>query len=223
MDAKGLLNSLDNQESEQIIDAIPGIVAEHDTELPDHLGGIAIVESLASEIVVKPTEAPVDVLSLLSPEQVERAKLGAVALAEKFGLESKDFSVLRTKDAENGEDTFFVVLTTDEGIDLGNPYKTYDKKRSWDSIAPEKPNKQFEIEIDGKTVDTRTAVTFELLHEVTKTNPNTREWVWETGSPEKADVSRASIVCLTFHYAFLSRLPRDIAYDDIRFRPAIAL
>lgn len=154
MQPEKLLQSLSDQEVTGLLEALPKELADRGIELPATLGGA----TLGATTEVKPVVQPTDVFDALSPEQQEQAIKLTAAMAEKFGVEVNDFSILETK---NGIKT--VAYTAGNGIDLGDhPIKFFDKKRSWNSIFDKKNSKNFMIKVDGKRVDTRTGMTWDV-------------------------------------------------------------
>jgi hypothetical protein len=96
-------------------------------------------------------------VSLTAEQQEKAAKLTA-AMAEKFGVSHEDFSVLRTI-AEDGDDVLTVAYTAGNGIDLGDPKKDHDAKRSWNAIFDKNAGNNFTITVGRKEYDTRTGMT----------------------------------------------------------------
>lgn len=94
----------------------------------------------------------------LNEEQQEKAVTLMTAMAEKFGVNFEDFSVVKSV-GEDGGDCYTVVYAATTGIDIGDPEKDSDSKRSWESILSEEAEDAFIIELDGQSVDTRTGMT----------------------------------------------------------------
>src|SRR5690606_36828029 len=135
-----IVSDMDDDEQRELFDRL----AEDHPLLASYAGMTAIVSAVEP---VEPSEQSTDVFAMLTPEQQERATKLTGAMDEKFGVDEKDFSVLETKDG-----TKAVAYTAGNGIDLGDPTKTVDKKRSWNSIFDKKNAKNFMIEVDGKKV-----------------------------------------------------------------------
>ncbi len=74
------------------------------------------------------------------------------ALAERYSVPAEDFNLV-SYETEDGETKQTVMYTGLQGIDLGNPKKEFDKKRSYNSLMADDSHI---IEIDGNKVDSRT-------------------------------------------------------------------
>ncbi len=172
-------------------------------------------------------EASVDVMSLLTPEQQEKASKLTSAMAEKFGVDQKDFSVLTTE-TETGEQKFTVAYTAGNGIHKG----------SWNNIFNKKNAQDFMIEIDGKKVDTRTGMTLDAYKamidkarttEALPDSPqlageNGQPWTWTLRTGEEADGFYApSAFANSDGYVDANWNGRDRGDDGVRFRPAVVL
>lgn len=119
---------------------------------PQQLGPVAVNGAQAET-----ASGQNETLSLTAEQQEKATKLSA-AMAEKFDVRAEDFSVLRTT-AEDGSEQLIVAYTAGNGIDLGNPKKDYDEKRSWNSIFDKKNDKNFMVTVGRKKYDTRTGMT----------------------------------------------------------------
>lgn len=242
MDAKRLLNSFDNGELKHIIDALPGVVAERDLELPAQLGGtIAATNTVEVETVPEETlktKPIIDVLSLLSPEQAERAIRLTSAMAKKFSVDESDFSILALK-TESSEKHItiaydvVVVYSGSNGIHKG----------SWNEIMDKKSSKNFTVNVDHKNIDTREALTLDVYKAIVEkaiangeTLPDSRQlsdknnqpWTWTLLTGEKSEAK----ITLDAPHAYVDDtdsargpLVYDPTYDGeiVRFRPAVVL
>lgn len=194
-------------------------------ELPQFAGAGAVGAAMTAEAEPEvesesPAEALTDTFDTLTPEQQERATSLMVVLAEKFGRNESDFSVVKSVN-ERGEDIFAVALTATEGIDLGDPDKSYDPKRNWDNTTAE--DSQFIVEVDGNKIDTRTPIDGELLKAVAAINPEINEWVWRTGEQDKAGGRDAPIAGLYDGQVGLCQYYRGGDGWSGRFRPAVVI
>lgn len=227
-----IVSDMDDDEQRELFDRL----AEDHPLLASYAGMTAIVSAVEP---VEPSEQSTDVFAMLTPEQQERATKLTGAMAEKFGVDEKDFSVLETKDG-----TKAVAYTAGNGIDLGDPTKTVDKKRSWNSIFDKKNAKNFMIEVDGKKVDTRAGMTSDVYDamvdgakargdeflpdspQLSKSDENGQPWTLTlmTGEPESADEINAPIRDVSGDgrvYGLWVYRVNDIAH--VRFRPAVVI
>lgn len=156
--------------------------------------------------------------------RVESAKQ---ALAERYGVPAEDFSLV-SYEAEGGETKHTVFYTGLSGIDLGNPTKDYDEKRSFNSLMADDSHI---VAIDGEKVDTRTlseAAYFAFINqEIAKgTNPlpdsNSLElWTvtWLPGEKADREYARCGDVNEGQPYSHWNSRGGD---DRVmRFRPAV--
>ncbi len=86
------------------------------------------------------------------PTFESRVATAKQALAERYSKSEEDFELISWQN-EDGETEHSVVYAALSGIDLGDPEKDYDEKRSFDSLMAD--DTHF-IEINGERVDTRT-------------------------------------------------------------------
>jgi hypothetical protein len=93
-----------------------------------------------------------EILPILTPEQIEYASKLSSAMAELFGVDEADFSVVPTKDDRTGKFEFTVALTSVIGTQEG----------SWDYIFNTRYQHRFMIEIDGSIFDTRLGMTLDV-------------------------------------------------------------
>ena len=227
-----IVSDMDDDEQRELFNRL----AEDHPLLASYAGMTAIVSAVES---VEPSEQPVDVFDTLTPEQQERATKLTGAMAEKFGVDAKDFSVLETEDGIKA-----VAYTAGNGIDLGDPTKTVDKKRSWNSIFDKKNAQNFMVEVDGKQVDTRTGMTSDVYDamvdgakargdeflpdspQLSESDENDQPWTITlmTGEPERADEFRAPYRDVTEDgHVNGSWVNRDGDIGDVRFRPAVVI
>lgn len=191
MKPKELLKSLelDNQGRDDLLDALLGEYKKNKQPLPVALGATA---TKAAKQETKPKNA----LASLKPEQRQQAEAVITALAEKFERQPEDFGVVLVE-SEEGEPRVVVMLTAGNGIYKG----------SYNAVMANKNTDDFMLEIDGRQVDTRPAITWDVYQafingeKVRGTNPlpdspqladqNNQPWTetWLTGEP--SDVFRA--------------------------------
>ncbi len=93
------------------------------------------------------------------PEKLAKANKLISAMAEKFGVKEDDFSLLGVE-TETGNEQMVAAYTAPNGIDLGDPAKDYDEKRSWDAIFDKKAKKSFIFTVGGQEVDSRKGMTW---------------------------------------------------------------
>ncbi len=216
-----LISGMDYVERAEFFDHIRGAY-------PDEFGTSALENTVEVETLDEPFEERVDVISMLSPEQAERANKLKSAMAEKFRVDAADFSVLATE-AETGEKLFCVAYTAGNGIYKG----------SWNKIMGNETTKDFVVEIDGQKFDTRTGMTLDVyaaMVERARANdeilPDSRQlseengqvWTWTLRTGEQAVVLNAPRA---------SVLEDDSVYGGwcdggdgggaVRFRPAAVL
>ena len=144
------------EEFEKLRRTIPiGEDAEFVAALASHLG-FATESTVEIDRVSEETdqlnERQIDVTSLLSPEQKERAEKLTAAMAEKFGVDEADFSILTTETKYGAAQQFTVAYTARNGIYKGR----------WDKIMDKKSTEDFTVEIDGHKVDTRIGMTLDV-------------------------------------------------------------
>ncbi len=172
--------------------------------------------------------------TVLTCEQQEKATKLATAMAEKYGVDAKDFSVV-TVEAKNGEKTRTLLYTGKNGVDLGDPSQDFDTKRSWSSIFDEKNTQNFMVEVDGKQVDTRMGMTsgaynamiadakargIDPLPDSEKTG-DIWTYTWLTG--EQAGYVDAPVADVDGGQVNEIRGLRGRDYRDVRFRPAVVI
>ncbi len=171
------------------------------------------------------TTRSVEVESVLTPEQQEKAAQLTVAMAEKFGVSSEDFSVLNVEtEAGAGEVKHMLAYTAGNGIHKG----------SWNRILDKKNRDEFIIEIDGVVYDTRTGMTgdtYVAMYDASKlsgfmlpdrtygSQPQTSTLL--TG--EQADDRGAPFA--NVHNGEVNRVWYGCDYDhqSVRFRPAVVI
>jgi len=167
--------------------------------------------------------------SLSSPEQRQQAEAVIAALAEKFERPAEDFGVVLVESVE-GEPRAVVMLTAGNGIYKG----------SYNAVMANKNTDDFMLEIDGRQVDTRTAMTWDVYQafingeKVRGTNPlpdspqladqNNQPWTetWLTGEPADDFNAYSGLVNLEGYPNYVWG-PRNYADDTLRFRPAVML
>lgn len=230
----GIKVNVDAAELEDIelVRAVEEITAEADSrglDLWKPIGGVAFDGSIVESTLAKPTWEQQLELSGLSPERREKATTTRDALVQKYeseGYSADNFSLIKTSsEGKHGklEDVFAVVLSATRAIDLGDPKKTYDPMRSWDSIDPAKPIKQFMVEVNGQEEDTRKGLTLEVMSELAARDPKIDERIWETGAPERADDHLAPVVVAYRGVAYRDRSLRGNGSGDVVFRPAVVI
>lgn len=119
----------------------------------------------------------------LTPEQKQKAAQVKTAMAEKFGREETDFSVIRTVD-EDGNDHYSVALISTKGVDFPPKPKKLSQKRlySYQDIVADPEDERFIIEVDGAQIDTREAVTDSAILQLIKLNPKIKGYIWVAAS-----------------------------------------
>ncbi|MEK9196431.1 MAG: hypothetical protein AAB914_03625, partial [Patescibacteria group bacterium] len=164
-----------------------------------------------------------------SNELEQKAELAKTALAEKYDLTPDAFSLLKYED-NKGNSVNVVALSTKEGLDLGNPTKASDKKRSYKSIMSNESGKNREahmIEIGGAMYDDRIGMTFgahSALADAKDFDMDRDKWTIMTGEPLTAggDVQFANVlsddgsVCQGFTLV-------EYGCRDLGFRPAVVI
>lgn len=161
------------------------------------------------------------------------------AMAERWGLDETDFSLVKTSD-ELGNDTFSVVYSADNGIDLANSRGDYDRRRNWSktllyysgsTFHSEAEIRYDSIELNGQTIDTQTGSTDAVLYALARLNPNIKdERVWRINSP---DLKRPSTLMHNPNMAPMAYINQGtIAFyledevrdsEGIRIRPAVVV
>lgn len=182
--------------------------------------------------------------SLLSPEaelerKVEAAKKALFERYEKYGAKPEDFSLVsyEREDPETGaKSTVNVVMHAAlSGLDLGNPAKTNDVKRSYNSLMdPSKGNeKAHTIEIDGVEQDTRTldyptykAWINSLIDQASTLLPDSSQlevWTFTHLPGEQADAASAYVGYVGGGQPDRGWVDRGDGDRVIRFRPAVVI
>ena len=154
--------------------------------------------------------------------QLEHAEHITEALAAQFARSGSDFAVINFTD-HLGKNRLAVALIADEGIDVGEAGKTWDKRRSWDKIMARKEEGYFKLRLDGREIDVLEHVDGSLLMAIAAINPKINEWVWRTGEKEKATDEGAPIALLSMGRAILDLDFRSDDYKNTRIRPTIVL
>ena len=189
--------------------------------IPQFAGANAVGAAVAPESKTEP-ETEHNILDELSAEQKERAVATTTALAEKFGRDEADFSVVKSVN-EAGEAVFAVALTATDKIDLGDPAKTYDSKRNWNKGIAKDDDPRFIIEVEGNKIDTRNSIDMKWLKVVAAANPKIREWVWRFGEKHLAVRGLAPIAYLRDGRADPGRDYRAGGHWDVGFRPVVVI
>jgi hypothetical protein len=151
--------------------------------------------------------------------------MAAMAICADRGITPADFRVIKFGEADNP--TYATMYAGTERMVLGDPNKPYDSARSWNSITPDKNDRNYQehpemmVVIEGNEIDVRDAQTLSALAAVSKENPKIDEWVLLTGEPELASSFRAPAVYLIDGQADVDILPRVNVYDHLGFRPAV--
>lgn len=209
---------------EAVEDIISEIPAESQSEFfkllqyahPLHLGGVA-----AESALIIPTWE--ETLAELPVERRQEFIADREALAKQHKRLESDFSLIITSRNIAGEVKNFatVVLSTTEGIDLGDPDKTVDSRRSWISIDPTKPNEWFMVVVNGQEVDTRRGLTLEVMQELTARDYKIDEMVLETGRPMRTSDYDAPAIRARRGKATPTIIYRDSGDYRITFRPTV--
>lgn len=147
MDAERFLGALNETELHEVASGLAVEFERRGLELPALAGAMALEGASADTEVAQAPEA--DELESLTPEQRERVQALQAALAEKFGLEPEAFGAVAVGKGEQSR--LVVMLTAGNGLYKG----------SWNAIMDKKSAKDFEIEVGGQKIDTRTAMTWE--------------------------------------------------------------
>jgi hypothetical protein len=164
-------------------------------------------------------------LAGLKPEQYKRAEVAIAAMAEKFGRDPEEFSVVLVE-MQDGQKQAVAALTSPSGIYKG----------SYDNMMSSKNTDDFMIEIGDQEVDTRQAMTWEVYEAIIEDQktkgteslpdglPLPRTSTWLTG--ETSGESRSYYLgCVGDRSGQPDRLWTNQARDDenMRFRPAVVL
>lgn len=188
---------------------------------------------LATTEVISVTESAADTTDTtavdteLTPEQHERTGVLQTALAEKFSTDERkltpeDFGLVAVGEGEARQ--VLVMLTTGNGLYHG----------SWNTVMSYKKanTAKYTIEVDGQTVDTRTAMTWEayqaLIAQADAPLPDSQALSAENGKPWAATwLTGEQPVDLDAQYGYVGDGEpcrywrfRDIGWYDFRFRPA---
>ncbi len=179
----------------------------------------------------KPETNQSDIISLLSPEQAEKAKKLTAVMAEKFGVSEANFSLLATE-TEAGEKQFTLAYSAGNGIHKG----------SWNTIMNKKSTKDFTVELDGQTLDTRTGMTktvynsmveqAKLSNQILPDSPklekeNNQPWIStttlftgeQTRGRYTVQAARVNDDGSVYDYW----ISHDADYKGVRFRPAVVI
>ncbi len=224
MDSKLLVAALETKEIVEVARTIHEATQTR-PELAAALGeaGLVLAETETAVETQQETPEPTPEPPHPTPEQQAAATKWTTTLAEKYGVDEAGFQVLSDRNPETDQPEVFLAYTADQGIDLGNPKKAYDKKRSWNTIKPGQPNQDFAVTVDDDTKDLRHDVTIDRLRAIAQANPKISEYNWETGAPDKADGLGAPIVLLNEGDAYEDRDPRDDDDGGVLFRPVVVL
>lgn len=222
MDPKQLVESLELKPKQQD-ELIVALTEGYDKNRLAKLLGIA---PAAGNTAVKAAGTE-KTLASLSSEQREQAEKTVSAMVEKFStkdreLTAEDFGVVYYE-AEDGKNEAAVMLTTDSGIYMG----------SYNNIM--KNNEACQLDVDGRQVDTRAAMTFNLYKafigqakkDDTDQLPDSSQLgVW-TGTWLTGEAPRDRYA--GYGYIYLDGQPLHRWYRDgvdasnRRFRPAVVL
>lgn len=155
-----------------------------------------------------------------------------------------DFSLVEVKGRDGEVVRRAVMLTSTQGIDLGDPDKVIDPARSYDAIMSDPNDERFQVEVGGKTVDTRTltlpdytafiyhahraAIDRQIItNEEPSPSPDSSSlYLWtctlllgEEPIDILARVARASEI----HWVEARTVLRDSGDRAVRFRPAVVI
>lgn len=173
----------------------------------------------------------------IQPETVEtettfEAKVTATitAMAEHYKVKPEDFGLI-SFEREDGTKASTIMYTAVQGLDLGDPSKTYDQKRSYGAIMADDSHV---LEIDGKAVDARTGSTeaaykaFINQEIAMQTNPlpdsvKLTPWTLTLLTAEKAGSDDARCGRVGEAGAGVGWIFRGDGDRDVRFRPAVEI
>lgn len=131
------INNMNARERARFVNGIPSVVSE--------LGSLATMPRV--ELNLESSEA----FTKLSPEQQEKAGKLTIAMAEKFHVHEYDFCVIETTN-EDKTSQFTVVYSAPVGLYSGSWVTTFKSTRI----------DEFMIEVNGKSIDTRTGMTWDV-------------------------------------------------------------
>jgi hypothetical protein len=180
---------------------------------------------------VEATKAETDPWLLLMESEKTFAHEVTVEMATYWGLDPSDFSLIRTTDKE-GNETFTITLSTDEGIDsLGitdinlHPYRCWQNARQFRCYENGIGSVfRSQIQVAGKIIDMRSGVTDATLFALSRHNPNiTNEAVWRIGHPGLACFEQAPIALLNKGKIYFYLLHEDSDSNEIRLRPSTVI
>lgn len=95
-----------------------------------------------------------------TPELEQKVEAARQELAKKYGeygAKPEDFNLITYE--KDGKTVHEVVYTAPNGLDLGDPKKNYDEKRSYNSVMSDNNKQAHQVEIDGVAYDARTGMT----------------------------------------------------------------
>lgn len=178
-------------------------------------------------------------LFTLAAEQEEKVGAIKAKLAEKYQVSQAEFSIfsamfrraLDSIDLDVVTDGLVVAYAGPKGLDLGDPDKAHDSKRSWNSITRESSDADFIIDVDGELFDVRQGMTRRVYAAIManaklrniKPLPDHKELTntWMTGEAA-GDVALNSLITQGNGFAFMqSSLDEDSRKQ--RFRPAVVI
>jgi len=153
---------------------------------------------------------------------VEEAK---IALSKEFGeVVASGLALIKVENEQDPNDPILMLAyTATDLLDLGDPSKTYDPKRNWDTIMGEGNNNKRMIEINGEQIDLYANQTLATLSAIANANPEISEWVWRTGEAELVHQSCAPIASVFVGWANDRQKDGAFDYVGIGFRPAVVI
>lgn len=198
--------------------------------LIDEIDTVSSDQNNNIHVASKPENAlKLEVSKMLTPEQLRKTEAARTAMAVQFeylGARAEDFKlIMHAVTDEKGEkyNRVTLIFAADKGLDLGDPKKSYDPKRSWNGLTDTINGDNFTVDVDGHKFDTRSSTDLALLEELAKTNPQIYEWIWRTGEPEKADAELAPFAYLESGDANCGMSVRRSSGRGRAFRPAVII
>lgn len=229
MNPKQLVESLSPRERKAVLKVLGG-----EYEDKDELARLLDIAPAAGKVAVKESRtkpADADVLAELSPEQRKQAKAVKAAMAEKFDLPLSEFGAVLVEGGDSSEQKTVIMLTAGNGLYRG----------SWNTVMSDHQTEDFTIEVDGKQIDTRPAMTEAVYRsfidaekalgsdplpdssQLSNENGNGQPWTRTLLTGEQAGDFDAPVADVNDGDARRYRRGRGFASGSVRVRPAVVI
>ncbi len=206
--------------------------SESDTGAPES-------ELLHPDLILEQSKHAAEVIAAME-DKFPGKTFELIKLPENQDLNSPDSKeTLEPNEPTKPNNRFTVICSDPLGVDLGDPEKDYDPKRSFRDITAVQNDPRFIVEIsDGSNYDTRLGITFETYNALIKhakatdkplpdiepiTINGSRFNTWTHLTGENSDRVHSLVVGFSGGFVVRNIAFLDDNGRDLRFRPAVML